>query len=171
MNPLVFLHGMESSPQGTKAQFIRRHFPDCIIPELTPDIHARLSVIDEFVSKPSFIVGSSLGGLSALMFAMKRPDLVKAMILIAPAVGFFDQRVFSEEDKAVIRQTFIPPKIPCLVMIGKKDDVIPRTDIDAMIERSPDKRLVRTILRDDDHALNQSLDVLLYEIKEMLLRA
>lgn len=164
----MFQHGMESSPLGTKAQFIKQHYPECLIPELPPDIHKRMAIIEKLVQKPVRIVGSSLGGLSALLFAISNPGLVEGMILISPAVGFFDQSIFNDNDKAIIRGTYIPEKIPCTVMIGKRDDVIPQADIEAMIERSPDKSLIKTVYRDDDHAQNQSLDFLLGEIKKMM---
>ncbi|MBT6502577.1 MAG: alpha/beta fold hydrolase [Deltaproteobacteria bacterium] len=170
MPTLMFLHGMESSPLGTKSQFIKSHYPDSLIPELSPDIHERKSVIEKIVKKSVRIVGSSLGGLSALLYAMSFPERVEGMILIAPAVGFFDQTVFNENDKALIRQTCIPAGIPCTVMIGKKDDVIPQADIEAMIARSPDQGIIKVIKQDDDHTLNQSLDLLLMEIKEMMAR-
>ncbi|MFH2133233.1 MAG: YqiA/YcfP family alpha/beta fold hydrolase [bacterium] len=168
MNKLVFLHGMESSPLGTKSQFIKKHYPECLIPELMPDIHKRMTVIEELIKKPVFLVGSSLGGLSALLFAMSHPEMVRGMILIAPAVGFFDQTVFNDNDKKVIRQTYIPAGIPCSVMIGKKDTVIPESDIKTMIERSPDKDQIKVFRLDDDHTLNQSLDLLLSQIRALM---
>ncbi len=168
MPTLMFLHGMESSPLGTKSRFIRSHYPDCLIPELSPDIHERKAVIEEIVKKSVYIIGSSLGGLSALLYAMSFPEKVERMILIAPAVGFFDETVFKNHDKELIRRTYIPKGIPCTVMIGKRDDVIPEADIEAMIARSPDQGNIKVIKQDDDHALNQSLDLLLREIQEML---
>lgn len=171
MPTLTFLHGMESNPMGTKAQFIRQHYPDCLIPELPPDIHRRMNIMEKLITDPVRIVGSSLGGLSALMFAMSRPELVEGMILISPAVGFFDQTIFNETDREIIYKTIIPKEIPCTVMIAKRDDIIPRTDIEAMIERSPDHRLIQTVYRDDDHPQNGSLDFLLNEISKMMSRA
>ena len=169
-NTLIFLHGMESSPMGTKARFIKGHYHNCLIPELPPDIHLRMSIIKELIVKPVRIVGSSLGGLSALMLAMSDPDLVEGMILIAPAVGFYDHTVFNETDKTIIRKTYIPENIPCTVMIGQRDDVIPQADIEAMVERSPSQDLIQTVYRDDDHAQNNSLDFLLTEIDTMMSR-
>ncbi|NQU63193.1 MAG: alpha/beta fold hydrolase [SAR324 cluster bacterium] len=170
MGKLVFLHGMESSPQGTKSRFIKKHYPDCLIPGLPADIHQRMSIIEALVKKPVRIVGSSLGGLSALLYAARFRERVKGMILIAPAVGFFDETIFDVKNNGLIRRTYIPEGIPCTVIIGKRDDVIPQADIEAMIERSPDKDRIKVILRDDDHSLNQSLELLLVEIKEMMAR-
>ena len=166
----MFLHGMESSPLGTKSRLIKSHYPDCMIPTLSPDIHERSVVITEMVKKPVCIIGSSLGGLSALLYAMSSPDKVKGMILIAPAVGFFDETVFNDQDKELIRRTYIPAGIPCTVMVGKRDDVIPQADIEAMIARSPDQTNIKVIKQDDDHTLDQSLDLLLREIQEMQAR-
>jgi len=168
MPTLTFLHGMESSPLGTKSQFIKKHYPDCLIPELPPDIHLRISIIKKLFKQPVRIVGSSLGGLSALLFAMSDPALVESMILISPAVGFFDHTVFNDNDKTLIKQTYIPEKIPCTVMIAKQDDIIPQADIEAMIKRSPDPSQIKTVYRNDDHPQNRSLDFLLNEISAMM---
>jgi predicted alpha/beta hydrolase family esterase len=170
MPTLMFLHGMESSPLGTKSRFIKSHYPNCLIPELSSDIHERKVVIEEIIEKPVYIIGSSLGGLSALLYAMSFPEKVAGMILIAPAVGFFDETVFNDHDKELIRGTYIPEGIPCTVMIGKRDDVIPQADIEAMIARSPDQGNIKVIKLDDDHTLNQSLDLLLKEIQEVQAR-
>jgi len=168
MPDLIFLHGMESSPKGTKAQIIKKNHPHCVIPDLPPDIHLRQSILDRLITGPVCIVGSSLGGLSALLFAMKQPALVKGMILVAPAVGFYDHSIFNDRDKQLIGRTYIPAKIPCTVMIGKRDTVIPQADIEAMIDRSPDKSLIRNVYRNDDHTRNHSLERPLAEINRML---
>jgi len=168
MNMLYFFHGMEASPQGTKAQFLRKHYPDIIIPELPPDIYKRIEIINNLVTEPAYLIGSSLGGLSALFFAMEKPDLVKEMILLAPAVGFSDPEFFNARDLKKINSTLIPAGIPCVIMAGEEDDVIPLEDIRALVSRSPARNQIKLLTVKDNHSLNQSLDLLITLVKEMV---
>jgi hypothetical protein len=39
-----------------------------------------------------------------------------------------------------------------------------------MVSRSPDQGIIKVIKQDDDHSLNQSLDLLLTEMQEMMAR-
>ena len=66
---LCFLHGLDSSPYGTKARLLRSEYPHCLIPALPKDIHERLQILEKEIQTPLLTVGSSLGGLTALMFA------------------------------------------------------------------------------------------------------
>ncbi|MBU2512420.1 alpha/beta fold hydrolase [bacterium] len=161
MHNLFFLHGLESSPNGTKAQLIRKKYPECTIPELTPNIKERDEVLKQLISEPSWIIGSSLGGLSALLFAMSNPELVKAMILLAPAVGFYDPDFFDEAEMKLIESTYIPNGIPTTIIAGEYDDVIPMSSIEDLIKRSPDKQIVSFIKVKDDHSLNQFPGILM----------
>lgn len=168
MSNLYFLHGMESSPQGTKSQLLRLHYPNCIIPVLPPDISKRLDILKELIIDPSWIIGSSLGGLSALMFAMEKPELVRGMIILAPAVGFFDSDIFNEQEKQQINRTVIPAGILCTVIAGEDDDVIPLKEIKKMVARSSDHSQITLTIVKDGHSLNQSLDLLLELVEKMV---
>ena len=59
----IFLHGLESSNQGTKSVFFRENFPDIIIPHFTGDLQQRMARLNEVLSARSEIimVGSSFG--------------------------------------------------------------------------------------------------------------
>ncbi|MCP4754767.1 MAG: hypothetical protein GY866_28135 [Proteobacteria bacterium] len=168
MSRLYSLHGMESSPQGTKSQLLRRYFPECVIPELPPDIDQRMEILRDLITEPAWLVGSSLGGLSALLFAMEKPGLVEGMVILAPAVGTFDSEFFSQRNFQRIRKTYVPTGIPCTVIAGEYDTVIPMEDIEKMVERSPDKERITMIKVEDDHSLNRSLDLLLECITKMV---
>ena len=55
---LCFLHGLDSSPQGTKASLLRAYDSRCLIPNLPPDINERLKVLEHGLREPMLIVGS-----------------------------------------------------------------------------------------------------------------
>ncbi len=168
MKNIYFLHGMESSPKGTKAQLLKKHYPGCIIPHLPPDLKERDKILNDLITSPSWLIGSSLGGLSALFFAMEKPDLVKEMVLLAPAVGFFDPQLFSVEEQDRIYSTYIPDEINCTIFAGTRDDVIPMESILDLISRSPSHSGITLHKLDDDHSLNRYPEKLLESVQKMI---
>jgi len=64
-NTLVFIHGLESTAQGTKGLFFRQFFPQMIIEDYTGDFSTRMRKLNRLLSGKNdlIIVGSSYGGL------------------------------------------------------------------------------------------------------------
>jgi len=164
---LCFLHGLDSSPQGTKASLLRAYDPRCLIPNLPPDINERLKVLKHGLRAPVLLVGSSLGGLTALMYAMSHPEMVHGLVLLAPAVGIKIEDLFTEEHKKIMSSVYIPQGIPTKLIVGIRDEVIPLSSIRAMIERSPDPVNIQLLEVDDDHDLYKSLDLILQAIERI----
>lgn len=164
---LCFLHGLDSSPQGTKASFLRAYDPSCLIPNLPPDINERLRVLEHALHESMMVIGSSLGGLTALMYAMRHPEMVKGLILLAPAVGTKIEALFTEEHNRIMSSVYIPKGIPTQLIVGLRDEVIPLNSIRAMIERSPDPGNIQLLEVDDDHDLHQSLNLMLHAIERI----
>ncbi|MFC1816890.1 YqiA/YcfP family alpha/beta fold hydrolase [Thermodesulfobacteriota bacterium] len=164
---LCFLHGLESSPQGTKAKLLKKRYPQCLIPFLPPDIHERVRIVEQEVSEPVLTVGSSLGGLTAVMFAMKHPEMFKAMVLLAPAVGCSDVSLFAEERQRIFPSLYVPQGIPTIIIAGIRDALIPLPAIREMIQRSPDPEQIQLYEVDDEHDLNQSLEFMMQKIEQI----
>jgi pimeloyl-ACP methyl ester carboxylesterase len=100
---IVYLHGFASSPQSSKAQFFKRQFEErgisIDIPELDEGNFERLTVsgmlevADRAVSRGSpdqkcILMGSSLGGFVAGLYAARHPREVERLVLLAPALEF-----------------------------------------------------------------------------------
>jgi pimeloyl-ACP methyl ester carboxylesterase len=164
---LCFLHGLDSSPQGTKASFLRAYDSRCLIPNLPPDINERLKVLEHGLREPMLIVGSSLGGLTALMYAMSHPEMVHGLVLLAPAVGTKVGGLFTGEQERIMSSVYIPQGMPTKLIVGLRDEVIPLSSIRAMIERSPEPANIQLLEVDDDHDLHKSLDLILQAIKRI----
>lgn len=99
MTRVVYLHGFASSPRSSKAQFFRQKFAACGIPVEIPEldegrfeeltISGQLRVIERVVgNQPAILMGSSLGGYLAALFASRHPSLVERLVLLAPAFQF-----------------------------------------------------------------------------------
>jgi len=102
----AYLHGFGSSPGSKKGQHLKRMFSGFGIELLVPDLNrpsfARLSPLAILHELESLLgrdltgprvrlIGSSLGGWLAAVFAERHPTLVDRLVLIAPAFDF-DQR-------------------------------------------------------------------------------
>jgi pimeloyl-ACP methyl ester carboxylesterase len=66
-----------------------------------------LAVVDEVTAGPLVLVGSSMGSWIALLAALRRPERVRGLVLVAPAVDFTEaliwQRLPSEDRQALQR--------------------------------------------------------------------
>lgn len=165
---LAFLHGLDSSPGGTKAVLLKKRYPDIIIPELPPDVEERLKIIEKVFSEPLVVIGSSLGGLTALLYSMGHPEMVKAMVLLAPAVGTFDDLILTEKQREGLDRVYVPAGIKTTVIAGIHDEVIPLTAIRDMVARSPEPREIALHEVDDDHNLHRHLDFMVSCIDRIL---
>ena len=166
---LCFFHGLESSPNGTKSTLLRQHYPNCWIPELPPHIFKRIEIVETGMDEPMMVTGSSLGGLTAVMYAMKHPAMVKGMVLLAPAVGSIDGiSIMADKEEGLLESLFIPENIPTAIIAGTRDELIPLVAIRALVQRSPQPDRIKLYEVDDDHMLHESLDLMLETIKEMM---
>jgi pimeloyl-ACP methyl ester carboxylesterase len=164
---LCFFHGLDSSPQGTKAGLLKNIYPECWIPELPPDIYRRVEIASEGIKEPTVVIGSSLGGLTAIMVAIQHPKMVKGMVLMAPAVGCTDQSILPGY-KALTDSLYIPRGIPTIIVAGLRDELIPVFAIRSLVERSPDRKSIHLYEVDDDHMLHRSLELMFRSVDRIL---
>src|SRR4051812_8679432 len=99
---IVYLHGFASSPQSSKARFFQRKFTEASIPFIAPQldrndfqgltITGMLEVTDAAVAgEKTVLMGSSLGGFVAGLYAARNPDAVEKLVLLAPAFQFSER--------------------------------------------------------------------------------
>jgi pimeloyl-ACP methyl ester carboxylesterase len=95
---IVYLHGFASGPQSSKAQFFRTRFEQLGVPFEIPQldegnfetltVSGQLAVIDRAVrGEPVTLMGSSLGGYLAALYASRHANIEK-LVLLAPAFQF-----------------------------------------------------------------------------------
>lgn len=96
---LIYLHGFASGPQSSKGQYFRQRLAEMghelELPELTEGdfehttLTQQLAFLDTLVGKgPAILLGSSLGGYLAALFAARHAERAPGVVLLAPAFGF-----------------------------------------------------------------------------------
>lgn len=146
---ILFLHGLDSSIQGTKAVWFRQHFPTVEMQNYQGDLEQRLAQLEEQVSGRDnlILIGSSFGGLMATCFALRHPGRCRRLVLLAPALNF-----------SAFQPPPAPLAVPVLLVIGKHDTVCPPALVLPMARASfapLEERLV-----DDDHMLHHTFPTL-----------
>jgi hypothetical protein len=96
---VVYLHGFASGPGSRKARYFRERLAEAGVETVAPDlalgdfenltITGQLQVAEEVAGKgPVTLVGSSMGGFLAALYAARNPERVEKLVLLAPAFGF-----------------------------------------------------------------------------------
>jgi len=139
---VLFIHGQESSPQGTKARLFAEHFAALTPAMDTRDFEACVAQQAEAIRRfaPDVVVGSSFGGGIAL--ALLQRGVWRGPTLLLAQAG--------------LRQSLraeLPAGVPVWLVHGTRDDVVPIEDSRALA-RSGSRGLVRLIEVDDDHPLS-----------------
>jgi alpha-beta hydrolase superfamily lysophospholipase len=95
LSSFVWLHGFASGPTSSKGRFVQQRLlergvalqiPDLNLPsfrELT--VSRMLGEVDRLAGDSAVLFGSSLGGLTAALWAARNPGRCAALVLLAPA--------------------------------------------------------------------------------------
>lgn len=115
--PLLFIHGLEGTSQGYKPTFLRTLYPDLIAPDFPGDFWQRMEKLQTVIGERAdwTIIGSSMGGLMAAVFACRHPQQIARLVLLAPALAFLN-----------LAETPLPPcDAPTTIYHGTRDTVVP----------------------------------------------
>ena len=134
-----FIHGLEGSPQGSKARLLAEHF-DARTPAMdTADFEDCVRIQAELTESflPQVLVGSSFG--AAVAVALRERGLWQGpTLLLAQAALHYDPNAT------------LPLDIPIWIVHGQQDDLIDPEDSRRLARTgSPDR--VRLIEVEDDH--------------------
>ena len=152
---ILFLHGLESGPHGSKYQALTWMFGDVLVPDCSgiKDERQRLHIIQqqlETEKEPVIVVGSSMGGLMALLLNQANPEKVAGMVLCAPAIH-----------RPAAKNLDVEKLPPTIVIHGRADNVAPFS-CSAVFGK-------RLIAVDDDHRLSNSIPVILRAVFDIKL--
>lgn len=164
---VLFLHGLESGPQGHKARYLAARF-ETRTPDMSSSVAAarldrahpsvRRSVeLDLFrrclalqrrelaAWRPGVLVASSFGGALAVAL-LEEGSWAGPTLLLAQAALMARRR--NGQDP---REARLPQDVPVLLVHGRRDAVVPLADSQLLAATSPRARLVEV---DDEHGLD-----------------
>lgn len=206
MSRFVYLHGFASAPTSKKAQFFLKRFRERGIELAVPaldggdfkslTITGQLRVVENAVAgEPVTLIGSSLGGYLAALYAARHPE-VQRLVLLAPAFHFPHRwpSALGSETMAAWKQSGIlkifhygaseecdlgyqliedalqyedEPSAgqPTLILHGKNDQVVPVQLSVSYAERRPN---VKLLIFECGHEMTEVLDQLWDEVSKSL---
>lgn len=146
----IFIHGLESSSQGTKGVFFRARYPDMIVEDFVGSFDERMNKLNELLLHRSnlIMVGSSYGGLMATVHAFKNEEKMKKLILLAPALNANEFKMYAHKKL----------HLPVIMYHGKNDDVVPPTTVRHIASEVFTN--LRYHLVDDDHSLHNTFSLM-----------
>jgi len=141
-----FIHGLESSPQGAKAQLFARHFdartPAMDTHDFAGSVEVQAAALREFA--PHVLVGSSYGGAVAVAL-LQRGDWRGPTLLLAQAALRRGQ------------PAWLPTGVTVWLVHGTRDEIIDPED-SRVLARSGSAERVRLLEVDDVHALHTTVE-------------
>lgn len=208
----IYMHGFASSPQSRKARAFEAAFAQRGLPLSIPamdqgdfehlTISGQVDVLNRVrknepagISSPATppdcaLIGSSMGGLVAAIYASSHPD-VSRLVLLAPAFGFarrwrekagdpppasmqvyhYGENRMREIHYGLIEDALKYPAAPdftqpALIFHGVHDDTVPIENSRAYAAAHPNVRLIEL---DSDHELLTVLDRIIAESMPFLL--
>jgi len=140
---LIFIHGLMGSSQGEKAVLLRRELPGILTPDFSGSLEERMAQLEAILEERAgwTIIGSSLGGLMAALYAARHPQRVARLVLLAPALVWPD---FAASPSASI-------PVPAVVYHGTRDEIVPLEAVRRLCERVFTNLDFHAV--DDDHGL------------------
>lgn len=145
---VIFYHGLESTPNGSKPHALREVFPDLEVPDFTgmsySERYAKAKA-DLIAGEPALLIGSSLGGLLAVELADNYPDKVKGYLLLAPALHMLTNYVSN---------------IPTVAMmvLGRNDEI---DGLNTAATTFANKNDLNCLVVEDGHRLSNSVPLML----------
>ena len=140
-----FIHGLEGSPQGAKAQLLSRHF-DTLTPAMdTSDFEACVAVQSDALAvfRPDVLVGSSFGAAVAVALLQRRLWRGATLLLAQAAL-----RRGARAD--------LPPGAPIWLVHGLRDELIDIEDSRRLAAAGAPEWVVLHEV-DDDHPLHETV--------------
>ncbi len=137
-----FLHGLESSSQGTKARWFEERFPGVLLRDYEGDLDQRMTqLISQLDGRDDLVlIGSSFGGLMATQFALRYPERCRRLVLLAPALNHAGYAPPAE-----------PLDVETVLVTGTQDTVCP-PDVIVPLAQATFRRL-EVQVEEDDHLL------------------
>jgi len=150
MSLRLFIHGLESNNQGTKAVYFRKNFPGMLTPNFPGPLQERMAKLQAILSGQSdiLLVGSSFGGLMASIFTMDHEARVRRLILLAPAINLMEFTPYRERKLSM----------PVTLHHGRQDEVISIEEVRKVARQVFSNLTFHAV--DDDHYLHKTFETI-----------
>jgi pimeloyl-ACP methyl ester carboxylesterase len=151
---ILFIHGSGGDKSQTyKACLLREKFPGMLTPDFDGDLPERMAQLEAILGSESgwTLIGSSLGGLMAALYALQHPDQVKKLVLLAPAL------TLPEFNSTLPSQL----SIPTVIVQGTRDELIPLEPSRELAEQVFTN--LTYLVVEDDHRLHKTARELNWE--------
>jgi len=151
---IIFAHGMEGTPNGSKIRSLREAGFEVLAPDfqgmaLDERVDLLQRVCEVHRTASAVLAGSSYGGLAASIVAMRMPDAFRGLLLCAPALHL-------DEPPIDAQTVLIAPKgMKTAIIHGIDDDIVPISCSIEYAERSGED-IVAFHQVDDGHRLADS---------------
>jgi hypothetical protein len=150
VRPVLFAHGLEGHPDGTKPTALRRAGLHVTVPDGRGLVLAdRIAALESAIVDGCVLVGSSYGGLAAAWLASRSPARFHGLLLLAPALHHAEAPV---DDPSALT---VPASLPVRLIHAVGDDIVPIEVSRAFVRRNPHAILDEV---EDTHPLRGSLD-------------
>jgi pimeloyl-ACP methyl ester carboxylesterase len=151
---IIFAHGMFGNPGGAKLEAMRQAGVEVVAPDGQKQVlHERIDTLEKLVVEHGHLRpvlgGSSYGGLAASYVATRYPELIRGLLLAAPAFSI------AEDPVPRPQELVIPLHVPTAVIHGRQDAIVPHELSLQLKERSGGHVSVEIV--EDNHRLEQSL--------------
>ena len=159
---LVWAHGLWGSPNGSKVTAVRESGIEVISPDFNEmELVDRIELLEKTIQIGDVVLaGSSWGGLACALTAQKKPDKLKGLLLLAPALHY-PEPPNDNPDKLIA-----PDGIPVTIIHSKTDDIVPINASKDYVKRSGNN--VNLIVVEDNHVLENSIELIISEAKKLL---
>ena len=159
---LVWAHGLWGSPNGSKVTAVRESGIEVISPDFNEmELVDRIELLEKTIQIGDVVLaGSSWGGLACALTAQKKPDKLKGLLLLAPALHYPESP--NDEPEKLIA----PDSVPVTIIHSTTDDIVPISASKNYIERSGNN--VQLIEVEDNHVLENSIELIISEAKKLL---
>lgn len=150
----LYIHGLEGTSQGVKAQLLHRLYPEMLIPDFSGDLETRMAALEEILGTQSdwLLIGSSFGGLMAALFATGHPAQVCRLVLLAPALIW---PTFASQLPA-------PIAVPTVIYHGRQDPIVPIDIVQQLAQQVFTHLEFHAV--EDDHGLYKTIHELDWKI-------
>jgi pimeloyl-ACP methyl ester carboxylesterase len=150
---MVFIHGLDSSSQGVKGAFFRERYPQMIVEDFVGSFEERMAKLEALLADKDnlTLIGSSLGGLMAAVFAGRNREKITKLILLAPALNHLPPAFYQD----------LHLNFPVVIYHGSQDDVVPPVPVHDLAHKIFTNLTYHLV--EDDHSLHQTFFALAWD--------